>query len=178
MVMAEFKHNYLLDVDVLAHIQRRPDSNFIFEGIVEGIEAGRVKTVRQVASGEMKKWKEAFAALHPHHANFELTAEQQYCMEVKSLIDTVNDLAPDLYEPFGGKNPDPADPWLIAVARHYGFTLVTDENPNSRTKIPMVCDYPELKCRCISGPHFHWETGIVKEYKPEHISVHAFYGLN
>jgi len=175
--MPDFKHDYLLDADVLAHIQRRPDSNLILEGIVEGILVGRVKTVRQVASGELKKWKEAYAALHPHHANFELATEQQYCAEVKALLDIVNELVPDLYEPFGTKNPDPADPWLVAVAKHHGFTLVTDENPNSRTKIPMACDYPALKCRCISGPHFLLETGIVQEYKPEHISVHAFYGL-
>jgi hypothetical protein len=175
--MPEFRYDYLLDVDVLAHIQRRPDSNIIFEGIVKGIEAGKVKTVRQVASGEMKKWKEAYAALHPHHANFELPGEQQYCVEVKALLETVNDLAPDLYERFGSKNPDPAGPWLIAVAKHYGFTLVTDENRNSRTRIPMACDHPALKCRCISGPHFLWETGIVQEYRPENIDIHAFYGL-
>jgi hypothetical protein len=173
VAMLEFRHNYLLDADVLAHVQRRPDSNII----IEGIEQGKVKTVRQVSSGEMKKWKEAYAALHPHHAKFELVVELQYCAEVKALIDKVNHLAPNLYERFGTK-PDPADPWLIAVARHYGFVLVTDENQNSRTKIPMVCDFPELKCRCISGPHFLWETGIVQEYRPEHINVHAFYGLN
>lgn len=175
--MPEFRHDYLLDVDVLAHIQSRPDSNFIFEGIIEGIEAGKVKTVRQVASGEMKKWNEAYAALHPHRANFELPADLQYCDEVGALLDIVNDLAPDLYERYGTKNPDPADPWLIAVAKHHGFTLVTDENRNSPKRIPMTCDFPELKCRCISGPHFLWETGIVQDYRPEHIDVHAFYQL-
>lgn len=176
--MPEFRHDYLLDVDVLGHIQRRPDSNLIFAGIIEGIEAGRVKTVRQVASGELKKWTEAYAALHPYREAFEIATSQQYCDDVQLLIDKINELAPDLYERYGGKNPDPADPWLIAVAKLHGFTLVTDENPYSRKRIPMVCDFPELKCRCISGPHFLWETEIVQEYKPENISVHAFYGLN
>jgi hypothetical protein len=175
--MPEFRHNYLLDGDVLAHIQRRPDSNYIFEGIVEGIQGGRVKTVRQISRGELKKWNEAYAALHPHNGQFEIEHALQYCDAISELIDRVNDLAPDLYERFGGKNPDPADPWLIAVSRHYGFTLVTDENPNSPKRIPMVCDFPELRCRCISGPHFLWETGIVREYKPENISIHGFYGL-
>jgi hypothetical protein len=175
--MPEFRHDYLLDVDVLGHVQRRPDSNLIFAGIIQGIQAGRVKTVRQVASGELKKWEEAFEALHPHRGAFEIEAARQYCEEVQELIEKVNARAPDLYERYGGKNPDPADPWLIAVAKNYGYTLVTDENPNSPKRIPMVCDFPELKCRCISGPHFLWETGIVQEYKPENINVHAFYGL-
>jgi hypothetical protein len=176
--MPQFRYDYLLDADVLVHIQRRPDSNYIFENIIEGIKEGRVKTVRQVSSGELKKWDEAYAALHPHNGHFEIEHDRQYCEEVSTLIDTVNDLAPDLYEKYGGKKPDPADPWLIAVAKHYGFTLVTDENKNSPKRIPMVCDFPQLKCRCISGPHFLWETGIVQEYKPETIDVSAFYGLN
>jgi hypothetical protein len=175
--MPEFRHDYLLDGDVLAHIQHRPDSNYIFEGIVEGVKAGKVKTVRQISSGELKKWNEAYAAMHPHNADFEIEHALQYADEVSLLIEKVNDLVPDLYERFGGKNPDPADPWLIAVAKVYGFTLVTDENQNSRKRIPMACDFPELKCRCISGPHFLLETGIVQEYKPEHINVHRFYGL-
>src|SRR5438128_463232 len=102
----EFRHDYLLDVDVLAHIQRRSDSNLIFEGIIAGIEAGRVKTVRQIASGELKKWEEAFEALHPYHDNFEIETTRQYCEEVQALIDIVNAKAPDLYERYGGKNPD------------------------------------------------------------------------
>lgn len=175
--MPEFKHTYLLDVDVLGHIQLRPDSNLIFDRIIEGIAAERVKTVRQVSSGELKRFDEAYQALHPHNSRFEIETAKQFCENVKDLIDKVHHLAPDLYERYGGKNPDPADPWLIAVAKLYGFTLVTDENRNSPKRIPMVCDFPELKCRCISGPHFLWETGIVQEYRPEHIDIHSYYGI-
>jgi hypothetical protein len=175
--MPEFKHDYLLDVDVLGHIQLRPDSNEIYDAIIQGIIAGRIKTVRQVASGELKKFSEAYKALHTYHAQFEIAAASQFCPEVQGLIDQINELVPGLYEPFGSKNPDPADPWLIAVAKVHGFTLVTDENRYSPKRIPMACDRPELKCRCISGPHFLLETNIVPEINPEHIHVHSFYGI-
>lgn len=176
--MPEFKTDYLIDADVLGHIQQRSDSNIIYGGIIEGILAGRVKTVRQVATGELKKFPEAYQALHPHNAAFEIGTERQFCPEVQTLLDLIPELAPGLFEQFGGKNPDPADPWLIAVAKVHGLTLVTDENRYSPKRIPMVCDLPQLKCKCISGPHFLMETGIVDEIKPEQIAdLRAFYEI-
>jgi hypothetical protein len=49
--------------------------------------------------------------------------------------------------------------------------------PLSPHKIPAACERPNLKCRCISGPHFLIEVGLVEEIKPEHINPHAFFGL-
>jgi uncharacterized protein DUF4411 len=139
-------------------------------------EAGRVKTVRQVF-GELKKHKEAHKILKPHEKKFVLQIESQYSAEVQRKLELVKKEAGHLWQPIGGKNPDPADPWLIAVASAYGYNLVTDENQFSTTKIPAACQLPNLKCRCISGPHFLIEVGIVEEIKPEHINPHSFFGL-
>lgn len=70
---------------------------------------------------------------------------------------------------------DPADPWLVAVAGHYKYTLVTNEKQNSPKRIPAACRIPALVCRCISGPHFLHEVGLVKTINPAHISVAAFF---
>lgn len=56
-----------------------------------------------------------------------------------------------LFDLTGSKNPDPADPWLIACAKVYGYTLVTDERQSSTKKIPFVCRQQGLDVRCIGG---------------------------
>jgi hypothetical protein len=101
----------------------------------------------------------------------------QYCKEVQEKLELVKKEAGHLWQQVGGKNPDPADPWLIAVASAHGYTLVTDESSASTKKIPAACKLPNLKCRCISGPHLLIELGLVQEIKPEHIDPHAFFGL-
>jgi hypothetical protein len=139
-------------------------------------EAGIVKTVRQVF-GELKKHTEAYKILKPHERKFVLPIETQYTTEVSQKLELVKIDAGHLWQPIGGKNPDPADPWLIAVASAYGYNLVTNENQLSTMKIPAACKIPGLICRCISGPHFLIEVGIVQEIKPEHISPHSFFGI-
>lgn len=174
--MPTFERSYLLDADVLGHIQDHPDSDHIYAGIAIGIATGRVKTVRQVY-GELKRFPKAYAAMLPLKSTFEIEATKQLSLEVSEMIEFITNTVGDLFEQLGGKNPDPADPWLIAVAKVHGFDLVTDERPFSPKKIPQVCDLDGIKVRCISGPHFLVETGIVTEIRPEHISIHAFYGL-
>lgn len=172
--MPEFRKNYLIDTDVLGHIQDDPDSTRIFKEIIEGRSAGKVKTVRQVVD-ELKRFPDAHKRFSAIRAKFEIEASRQFCEEVSNVVELITNLAPGLFEQFGGKNPDPADPWLIAVAKVYEFTLVTDENPNSPKRIPMVCDLSAIRCGCVSGPHFLVETGIVREIRPEQIGVTEFY---
>jgi Domain of unknown function (DUF4411) len=57
----------------------------------------------------------------------------------------------------GGKNPDPADPWLIAVAAAHGYVVVTDENQDSPRKIPAACRLPK-----IWMPVYFWSTFFVR----------------
>lgn len=174
--MPTFSKNFLVDSDVLGHVQERSDHDSIYEGIIEGIQQGKVKTVRQVL-GELKRFKIAFGKLNPHKTMFEVAPALQYCKDVSDTIEVITNTVGDLFQQLGGKNPDPADPWLIAVAKVHGFTLVTDEYPYSPKRIPGVCKLGAINCPCIRGPQFLVETGIVTQMDPAHIEVHAFYGL-
>jgi len=167
---------YLVDTDVLVHIRSRPDAEAIYAAIADGATAGWVRTVKQVPD-EVQRHAPAYAEIKPIKKNLIVPAEEQYCEEVRSVNELVQDLAPLLFEQVGGKNPDPADPWLIAVAKVHGYTLVTDENPRAVSRIPAVCKLPQIACRCITGPHFLIETGIITHIDPAHIEPHAFFGL-
>ena len=72
----------------------------------------------------------------------------------------VQDNAPFLFQQVGGKNPDPADPWLIAVAKVHGYTVVTNEKATSTSRIPAACRMTAIDCPCINGAHFLLETGL------------------
>jgi hypothetical protein len=165
---------YLIDTDVLVRIRARKDSKEIYAAVVAMAEKGELKTVRQVFD-ELKSHGKAFDALRSHKLKFVIPTKEQYCAEVKRLIEEIGNKAGFLWEQTGGKNPDPADPWLIAVAVHYGYTVVTNESAAKNTRIPAACKIDGIKCRCISGPHFLFEAKIVTEIKPEQISVAAFF---
>src|SRR5262245_23796236 len=54
-----------------------------------------------------------------------------------------------------------ADPWLIAAGKVLGWTVITDERKTSTKRIPYVCRQQSLQVRCINGPEFFKEAGIV-----------------
>ena len=172
--MANDNKIYLIDTDVLVHIHKRPDHVDIYNGLIKLAESGQLKTVKQVF-GELKKHEEPFKILSPHKRDLETSIGQQYAEQVGEKINYLVDNANYLWEQVGYKNPDPADPWLIAVASVYSCIVVTDENQNSSVKIPAACKLDEIKCPCITGPHFLLETEIVKEIKPEEVSVTEFF---
>lgn len=168
---------FLIDTDVLAHIRFRTDSKAIYSALTKLAELGTLKTVHQVF-GELKKHKVPYEELAPHEKHFVLSASFQFCEEVQEKLDLVGKHASYLWSKTGGKNPDPADPWLVAVASALGYTLVTNENPLSPAKIPSACKHPEIGAACISGAHFLVSAGIVTMVKPEHLSTSLFFGIS
>lgn len=171
--MAGDQHKYLIDTDVLARIHARSDSQKLYQGVISLAKGGRVKTVRQVF-GELKTHGPQYKIISPHRRDFLIDPAEQFSEEVGDWIDYLGDNA-FLWEQTGGKNPDPADPWLVAVAKVYGYTVVTNESERSSLKIPAACRLPQIGCRCINGAHFLFEVNIVSEIKPEHISAAAFF---
>lgn len=167
-------NRYLIDTDVWVSIRRRRDSSQIYADLIDMGEWDIVKTVRQVF-GELKTHGTVNQELAPHRHKLVVPVEEQFAISVQKYLDLIGDHAPFLYEVTGGRNPDPADPYLVAVAAAHGYTVVTNESPRSVMKIPAVCALPWAKCRCISGPHFLLEVGIVQEIKPEHIDPAAFF---
>jgi len=167
-------HTYVIDVDVLARIHTRKDSKEIYAGLVDLAGKGRLVTVRQTFD-ELKKFGTVFDLLKGERNKFQIPAERQFTEQISRIIDRLGSEAPYLYEATGGKNPDPADPWIVAVATAYGYTVVTNERPRSTMRIPAACRLPSIGCRCIRGPHFLHEVGLVKEIKPEHIDPASFF---
>ena len=106
-----------------------------------------------------------------------MPAQEQFALEVRAMNQVVQDNAPFLFQQVGGKNPDPADPWLIAVAKVHGYTVVTNEKATSTSRIPAVCRMAAIDCPCINGAHFLLETGIVQDIKFSQISASAFFGI-
>jgi hypothetical protein len=167
-------HTYVIDVDVLARIHVRKDSQDIYNGLIAMAIEKKVRTVRQTFD-ELERFAPQFAILKPHRTAFQITADEQFSEKVKEYIEILGNEANYLWEQTGGKNPDPADPWIIAVATTYGYTVVTNERPKSIRRIPAACRLPKIGCRCIRGPHFLVEVGLVTEIKPEHIDPAYFF---
>lgn len=75
----------------------------------------------------------------------------QYHADVMRFVGYISDNFESLYDLSGAKNPDPADPWLVACAKVFGYTLVTDERQTSVKKIPYVCRQQGIDVECING---------------------------
>jgi hypothetical protein len=167
-------HTYLIDVDVLARIHARKDSDKVYGGLVEMAKAGKLKTVRQTFD-ELKKFNPQYEKLRAHRDHFQVPTEHQFNNDTKALIEVLGNKADYLWPQTGGRNPDPADPWIVAVAAKHNYTVVTNESPHSPVRIPAACKLKEIACRCIRGPHFLYEVGLVEKIKPEHIDPHSFF---
>ena len=158
----------------MIRIRERKDSESIYAGLIKLAEAGTVKSVRQ-ALDEVKKFDPPYGIIKPYRDKFQVATEEQYCPDVSSRIEYLGKNADYLWVQTGGKNPDPADPWLIAVASFYKYTLVTNESPRKLKRIPAACKLTGTSCRCIRGPHFLLEIGLVEKAEPEHIDPEGFF---
>lgn len=165
---------YLVDTDVLVLIHLRNDSQHIYGGLIKFIKDGIVKTVRQVP-GELRRFGAQFKIISPHSKDLVIAPKLQYTEDVKGRIQYLGENAPYLWEQTGYKNPDPADPWLVAVGSAHDYTVVTNERQRSSKGIPAACRLPDTKCRCIHGAHFLIEVGLVTEIDPATISTAAFF---
>jgi hypothetical protein len=167
-------YKYLIDTNVFVRIWELKDCSKIIDDIINLAVAGRVRTVRQVF-GELKKWPLSLDALKPHRSIIEIDAKHEYTDEISDVIEWLGNNTPWLWVQTGAGNPDSADPWLVAIAKTQGFTVVTNEGQRKQKNIPTTCRLPDINCRCITGPHFLFEVNIVKEIRPEWIDPDAFY---
>jgi len=168
------RRRYLIDTDVLALIQERADADDLYAGIGALAHADTVRTVRQVFD-ELKRFPQPQKKLQPFRAQMVVPPEQQFAASVSERIEILGNKASYLWEQTGGRNPDPADPWLIAVASAFDYTLVTNENPRATSRIPAACRLPGINCRVIRGPHFLYEVELLRELKPAHIHPSDFF---
>jgi hypothetical protein len=134
-----------------------------------------VQTVSQVLDELKTQAPEVYEVFKAHHKSFQIANDRQFAVGVSQVVEILGNDASYLWEQTGGKNPDPADPWIISVAKVYGYTVVTNERRRSEKRIPAACRLPKIGVRCISGPHFLLETGIVKDVKYETVDPASFF---
>lgn len=72
---------------------------------------------------------------------------------VREIVTTVNKNLVDFKE-----NKSSGDAFLIATAKKYGLSVITEENANSPKKIPFTCQKMGIKCMNLLG--FMEENGI------------------
>lgn len=152
---------YLVDTCVWVNIRDADgDSDQIWEQIFILIKAGRVKTVRQVMDELSKRWPDIYKRLKPFKRNILVPDQITYSAEVAAELRALQVQHPELYDQLGSNNP--ADPFLIAVAKFQSDVVVTDERSKGKKhthKIPYVCT--QRNVGCINRNGFYDAVGIV-----------------
>lgn len=148
---------YLIDCDAIAHLDGTAHCGAVIHGLKKLITVGTLRTVEQVYD-ELRRWQHL-------QAEFALLKKQflinQHTPKIAAMAGQIAEDFDFLFDLTGTRNPDPADPWLIAAAKVLGWTVITDERKESTKKIPYVCRQQSLQVRCISGSEFFKEAGII-----------------
>ena len=138
----------------------------IWGALEQMIREGRLKTVPQVnrVDGELAFLDQAsYDRLKPLRDLF--TPPSDPSLDVEAEVQTL--LAKyQMIEPNITYTRDPADPYLVVYAKHYGCTVVSDETSKTtkrgrrakRDYLPDVC--PQEGVRCITFDQFLTECGI------------------
>ena len=147
---------YLIDCDAIAHLDGAANCDAVLDGLEKLILSGQLRTVEQVFD-ELRRWPHIQGRFKPIKKTFLIS---QYTAEISALVGQISDDFEFLYDLTGTRNPDPADPWLIAAAKILGWTVITDERQTSTKRIPYVYRQQSLQVRCISGRDFFKEVGI------------------
>jgi hypothetical protein len=148
---------YLIDCDAIAHLDGAPHCGTVLNGLKQLVTRDVLKTVEQVYD-ELRRWPDIRAEFTPIKRQFLIA---QYTTEISQLAGQIADDFDFLFDQSGSRNPDPADAWLIAAGKVLGWTVITDERKTSTKRIPYVCRQQSLNVRCIDGPEFFREVGII-----------------
>jgi hypothetical protein len=148
---------YLIDCDAIAHLDGAAHCGAVVEGLKKLVVAGTLKTVEQVYD-ELRRWPHLQREFKPIKKAFIVS---QNFVEIAAIAGQIAEDFQFLFDLTGTRNPDPADPWLIAAGKVLGWTVITDERKTSTKKIPYVCRQQSLQVRCINGPEFFREVGLI-----------------
>lgn len=152
---------YLVDTCVWVNVRDVDgDSEEIWGRLFLLIEAGRVKTVRQVMVELERRWPDVYARLKPFKRKLVVSDAITYTADVAAEVRAVHAQHPGLYDQLGLGNP--ADPWLVAIGKTQSAVVVTDERSTGKQyqrKIPYVCT--QRNVGWINRPGFYAALGIV-----------------
>jgi len=131
---------YIVDTNVLVNIRdKHGNSAHLWDLITKEIEAGPLKTVRQVVVELQRRFPDIYARIKRLVKVFVVSDAVLYDAEVVTEIQLIQNDHERLYDLYASGNP--ADPFLIAVAKKIGGIVVTDEKkdgPKHQRRIPYV----------------------------------------
>lgn len=134
---------YLIDADAIINIYNNFDKK-VWKGFIGLLEQGEVKTIVHVFDEVEDNDEKCFEAIKQYKNIMTIDAKYTYTEELKGWIDKVLEFKDNLIRQTGGaRRKGPADPWLIAMSKEYGYTVVTDERTTGfkhQRRIPFVCD--------------------------------------
>lgn len=142
------KIEFLVDTSVLVNIRDvHGNSADIWLAVTNGIVAGRVRTIRQVWGELESRFPDIAHRLKGYKRQFVLSDDQTYAQGVVDEVRALNQSHRNLWNPVGGRNP--ADPFLIAVAKDMNIVVVTDEKKQGsgfQRRIPYICTQRNVGC--------------------------------
>lgn len=148
--MAERKPRleYVVDTSVLVNIRDvHNDSAEIWLNVTNAIVTGRVRTIRHVWDELESRFVDIATRLKGYKKQFVLPDDVTYTAGVVAEVRDLNRNHRNLWNPVGSRNP--ADPFLIAVAKDLNVIVVTDEKrqgPGFQRRIPFVCTRRNVGC--------------------------------
>lgn len=140
--------SHCIDTSSLIHAWARAYPPANFPGIwrdLEGLIASGTLVAPDEVKGEIAKMDDDLRAWSKEHDQLFLPLIPEVQTHAKVVLRSF----PRLVDTRRGRNP--ADPFVIGLAMHRGFTVVTNELPTgkvSKPNIPDVC--LELKVPCIN----------------------------
>jgi hypothetical protein len=116
------------------------DSLKIWDALAAQIEADKLKSVRHVLEELERRFPDVYKRIKPFKKTILIPDGDLYSPDVIAEIREIQKHHSGLINPLAGGNP--ADPFLIAVAKTHLGIVVTDEKskgPGHKSKIPFVC---------------------------------------
>lgn len=137
--MPDGSPTYVIDTSALGHIDGRPDANAVWATVTRLIEEGRLKTVEQV----MTELGNVDPNSHARLADYRTKIVERITPELFSEAGRISETYRRMSRPW--HRNDSADPWLVALAKLKGYTVVADER-RRRQRIPVVCNHEGVVC--------------------------------
>lgn len=132
---------HLIDTCVLVNVRDvYKNSPKVWDALIDQIECDNLKSVRHVLEELERRWPDIYKRVKPFKKSILMPDSDLYAADVIAEIREIQKHHPGLINPLTGNNP--ADPFLIAVAKSHLAIVVTDEKskgPGYKSKIPFVC---------------------------------------
>jgi hypothetical protein len=143
----------------LARRSIRSDVIFLFDNLTG---QRRLVTVNKVFNELRRKFENVYLLFGKYRKS--MVVDHRENPQMLDCNDYIFRKHPKLFDRFSSK--DPADPWLIAVAKVKGYVVVTDEGGKypREGKIPYVCS--DLGVNCIGTKEFL--------HRNKHLTKHNF----